>query len=106
MNILLSAYACEPNKGSEPGVGWSLAIEMSKHHNVWVITRDNNKSAIEDYINDDNNKYINSNLKFIYVGLPKNLTFWKKGRRGMRLFYMLWQKKAVKVAKEYHKEIR
>ena len=20
--ILLSAYACEPNKGSEPGVGW------------------------------------------------------------------------------------
>ena len=48
MNILLSAYACEPNKGSEPGVGWSLAIEMSKHHNVWVITRDNNKSAIED----------------------------------------------------------
>ena len=22
MQILLSAYACEPNKGSEPEVGW------------------------------------------------------------------------------------
>ena len=28
--ILLSAYACEPNEGSEPGVGWNWAIELKK----------------------------------------------------------------------------
>ena len=25
MKILLSAYACEPNTGSEPNVGWNWA---------------------------------------------------------------------------------
>lgn len=105
MNILLSAYACEPNKGSEPGVGWGLAIELAKHHNVWVITRDNNEPTIAAYLQ-ENPEYRNDNLHFIFVGLPKKLTFWKKGRRGMRLFYLIWQQKAVRIAKEWHKKIQ
>lgn len=105
MNILLSAYACEPNKGSEPGVGWSWAIEISKYHKVWVLTKDNNKGTIEEYLN-MNPQYKNENLNFVYVGLPKKLTFWKKGRRGMRLFMVLWQKKALKVAKKLNKEVK
>ena len=103
MNILLSAYACEPNKGSEPGVGWSLAIEIAKHHKVWVVTRDNNKDIIENYL-DKHPEYKNDNLNFIYVGISPKISFWKKGRRGMRLFYMLWQKKAIKVVKKIHKK--
>ena len=101
MKILLSAYACEPNKGSEPGVGWGWATELAKHHEVWVLTRDNNEPTITDYLK-KNPEYKNDNLHFIYVGLSKKLTFWKKGRRGMRLFYMMWQRKAVEVAKEWH----
>ena len=27
--ILLSAYACEPHKGSEPGIGWNWAIQLA-----------------------------------------------------------------------------
>ncbi len=104
MKILLSAYACEPNKGSEPGVGWSWAIEYAKCNEVWVLTRDNNRETIEKYI-EKYPEYQNKNLHFVYVGLPPKLTFWKKGRRGMRLFYMLWQQKAVKVAEELNKKI-
>ena len=29
MKILLSAYACEPNRGSEPGLGWRWALEIA-----------------------------------------------------------------------------
>ena len=104
MKILLSAYACEPKKGSEPGVGWSWATEYAKCNEVWVLTRDNNKNTIEKYM-EENPEYQNKNLHFVYVGLPPKLTFWKKGRRGMRLFYMLWQRKAVKVAEELNKKI-
>lgn len=104
MKILLSAYACEPNKGSEPGVGWSWAIEYAKYHQVWVLTRDNNEQTITAYLR-ENPEYDNKNLHFVYVGLPKKLTFWKKGRRGMRLFYMLWQRKAVRIAIEWNKKI-
>ena len=47
MRILVSAYACEPGRGSEPGVGWHFAEEMSKRHSLTVVTRANNRSAIE-----------------------------------------------------------
>lgn len=59
MKILLSAYACEPNKGSEPGVGWGWATELAKHHQVWVLTRDNNQPVIEEYLR-LNREYQNS----------------------------------------------
>ena len=103
MKILLSAYACEPNKGSEPGVGWSWAVEYAKNHEVWVLTRDNNEPTISTYFK-EHPEYQNPNLHFIYVGLSKKLTFWKKGRHGMRLFYYLWQKKAADVAVKLQKK--
>lgn len=105
MKILISAYACEPNKGSEPGVGWGWATELARHHQVWVVTRDNNRPVIEAYL-ESNPEFRNENLKFIYVGLPKILTFWKKGNRGIRLYYTLWQRKAANIAAEWNKKIQ
>lgn len=104
MKILLSAYACEPNKGSEQGVGWSWAVELSKHHEVWVVTRDNNEPTISAYIK-EHPEYAIANLHFLYVGLSKKYTFWKKGNRGIRLYNTIWQWKASKVARKYHKKI-
>lgn len=104
MNILLSAYACEPNKGSEPGVGWSWALSYAKKHNVWVITRANNQLAIEAYLKDNTVENI-EHVTFVYVDLPRKYTWWKKGRRGMRLYYALWQRKAFKAAQRLAKEI-
>ena len=46
--ILLSAYACEPGKGSEPGVGWNWAREIANRgYEVFVLTRENNKKKIQ-----------------------------------------------------------
>ena len=47
LRALVSAYACEPGRGSEPGVGWSWAREIARFHEVWVITRFNNREPIE-----------------------------------------------------------
>ncbi|WP_211831080.1 glycosyltransferase family 4 protein [Kistimonas asteriae] len=100
MNVLLSAYACEPNKGSEPGVGWHWAIEISKlGHQVTVLTRSNNKKNIEDKLGGMTNR----NLNFYYYDLPRWLAFWKKGGRGVHLYYMLWQIGAYFVAKKLNR---
>ncbi len=98
--ILISAYACEPNKGSEPGVGWGWVWEISRLAETWVITRRNNKEVIEDYMKSNPNE----NLKFIYVDLPKALRFWKKKQRGLYLYYTLWQVLAFFKAKKLHKK--
>jgi len=50
MKLLLSAYACMPNVGSEPGVGWRWALELAKHHHVHVITHERFRASIEHYI--------------------------------------------------------
>ena len=48
MKILLSAYACEPGKGSEPGMGWHWALEIARlGHEVHILTRANNVNPIE-----------------------------------------------------------
>ncbi|NUQ42892.1 MAG: hypothetical protein HUU32_16005 [Calditrichaceae bacterium] len=30
--ILISAYACEPDKGSEPGVGWNRVRQIARFY--------------------------------------------------------------------------
>ena len=48
--ILVSAYACEPYKGSEQAVGWNIVLELAKTDDVHVITRANNKIPIEKFL--------------------------------------------------------
>ncbi len=40
MKILLSAFACAPNQGSERGLGWNWAVETARQgHDVLVLTQ-------------------------------------------------------------------
>jgi glycosyltransferase involved in cell wall biosynthesis len=87
LKVLISAYACEPDKGSEPGVGWNWAKQIARFHEAWVITRPNNRASIESALSASTN----SGLHFIYVDPPKWITFWKKKQRGVRTYYYLWQ---------------
>lgn len=43
MRILISAYACNPYGGSEPGVGWTAVCRIARNHDVWVLTDIHNK---------------------------------------------------------------
>ncbi len=99
LRILLSAYACEPNRGSEPGVGWNVAREAARENEVWVLTRGNNRPAIEAAGEAD------PNLHFIYYDLPGWARFWKRGQRGIRTYYYLWQAGALRVARQWHERI-
>lgn len=91
--ILLSAYACEPGRGSEPAVGWSWATELARlGHDVTVLTRAANRRTI-----DAQSKRVPSNLEFFYFDLP----FWiQRVRRcpgGKPIYYVLWQWFAARV---------
>lgn len=101
LKVLISAYACEPGKGSEPGVGWNLAREMAKHHDIWVLTRANNRTVIEKELV---RKPV-PGLRFVYFDLPRWMRWWKKGGRGVHLYYLLWQLGAFWVARSVHRAI-
>lgn len=102
LKVLVSAYACEPHKGSEPGVGWNWAKQIAKFAEVWVVTRANNREVIEDELR----KNPEPNMHFVYVDLPKWMRFWKKGQRGVRTYYYLWQFAAYFKARKLIKKIK
>ncbi|MEO8617233.1 MAG: glycosyltransferase [Luteolibacter sp.] len=45
MKILVSAYACDPYRGSEPGVGWTAVCRMARKHDVYVLTDFHNRAG-------------------------------------------------------------
>ncbi len=103
MKVLISAYTCEPGRGSEPGVGWNIVREIAKYHDVWVLTRpDDGREAIEAEL------ALNPvpNLNFEYFTLP----FWKDSLRlgqsgAMQIHYYLWQIQAYFVARRLHQQV-
>jgi glycosyltransferase involved in cell wall biosynthesis len=101
MRVLLSAYACEPSRGSEPGVGWNRVRQISLFHEVWVLTRSNNREPIEQALAAEPLP----RAHFVYCDLPRWARFWKKGSRGLRLYYYLWQCAAYCKARGLHREI-
>jgi glycosyltransferase involved in cell wall biosynthesis len=87
MRILLSAYACEPDKGSEPGIGWNWAMEIANlGHECWVLTRENNVDSTLAAA-----RVRCPTLKVVGYDLPRWARFWKRGLRGVSLYYRLWQ---------------
>lgn len=103
MKILISAYSCEPNQGSERGVGWNFVREVAKYNQVWVLTRpDESKEAIEAELV----RNPIPNLQFVYFTLP----FWQDSLRwgqsgAMQIHYYLWQIQAYFVARQLHQKL-
>lgn len=87
IRVLLLAYACEPDKGSEPGIGWNWAIHLSKFANVTVITRANNRFVIEDKLS----KERSSSPLFIYFDIPIIKKIKTIIPFGIQLYNLLWE---------------
>jgi glycosyltransferase involved in cell wall biosynthesis len=108
MKILMSAFSCGPGRGSEPGVGWNVALETARlGHDVVVLTQSMYRENIE---------------REIAAGrLPPNLRFdifmpgWLEKFRdaGLRLGFssliwqsvnVLWQFCALRHARRHYRQ--
>jgi glycosyltransferase involved in cell wall biosynthesis len=103
VRIVAFAYACEPESGSEPGAGWMWARMLTNLGETWVITRENNRDAIEAALPTVPER---ARLHFEYVDLPAWSRFWKRGLRGVHPYYMLWQAAALRRARALNGEQR
>lgn len=98
MKVLIQAYACSPDWGSEPGVGWNYALELAKNCQVHVIAEKRYEESINSYLE----KESNDNLFFHFLAhsflelklLKSELTYY--------VGYRLWQRRAFLLGKELH----
>lgn len=94
MNILYIAYSCNPKKGSEDKIGWCVPFESAKTNKVYVITKEEQREPIEEYLRHHSVK----NIKFYYVDIP---AIYKKIFKGFMYSARLniWHKRVLPFAK-------
>lgn len=99
MRILLSAFACDPDKGSEFAVGWNWAMSLVRvGHEVVVLTCSEARPAIERAMQ---RMPRDLRLRCEYFDVPKPFRW--RARGPLHLHAALWQWLAVKFARELHK---
>ncbi|HLA62890.1 MAG TPA: glycosyltransferase family 4 protein [Rhodothermales bacterium] len=106
LRVLLSAYACIPGWGTEPGVGWNTVRLMAEHHDVWVLTYAGFRRAIEAELAERPVP----GLHFVYHQLPRESPRHAEDgefRSGLmeQAHYYAWQVSAARVARRLHAEV-
>jgi glycosyltransferase involved in cell wall biosynthesis len=90
VRILISAYACAPDVGSEPQVGFEIVRAAAREHEVWLVTRENNVAGVEGALTPEERErvhVIGHDLGEAVLRVKRAL-----GRLGIILYYDLWQR--------------
>jgi glycosyltransferase involved in cell wall biosynthesis len=98
----MTAYACDPGKGSEAGAGWAWPAAAAEHHEVWLVTRSTNRQSIEKALQDNPRPKLHP----VYVDLPEWARTWKRGARGLYPYYLIWQLLARRRIRQLHAKVR
>jgi hypothetical protein len=96
MKVLLSAFSCGPGRGSDPGVGWHWVEQISRRHEVWLLTTDESQANIlKAAIPNLHPTFIPSYARWQWLqDLAIPGPDW--------LYYYWWQWKAYQVGKRLH----
>lgn len=97
LKILVNAYACSPEMGSEPGMGWNWCIHLAKHCELHIITEGEFKDKIERALINLPQK---ENLFFYYNPVSEKIRkiSWNQGDWRFYIYYEKWQKKTLEIA--------
>jgi glycosyltransferase involved in cell wall biosynthesis len=95
--VALVAYACEPGRGSEPGAGWSWALELARLGPTYVITRANNREAIESWTGWST--WAGQRPEFVYYDLSPAARRLKRVTGAVHLYHYAWQMGAASVVR-------
>ena len=106
LRILACAFACAAPgtpgfTGGESALGWNLLRQIARFHEVWALTREVDRSSIEQALENEPVP----NLHFHYFDLPSWLRPLLRIQGGHQAYYWLWQIKAYFVAKNLQKSL-
>ncbi|WP_158847888.1 glycosyltransferase [Algibacter sp. L1A34] len=99
ISVLINAYACAPNMGSEPGMAWNWVINLAKYCKVIVITEGEWQKEIEAAVKELPQ---GTNLTFHYnpVSVEIRKMCWNQGDWRFYKHYKKWQFKTYQIAQE------
>lgn len=106
MNVLLSAYACNPSYGGEDGFGFHWTWQTAQQgHRVWCLTNPAGEADIKEYLTQHSAEIPNGRLQFTYVRVPNWVEFLYRWQFGVYLHYLVWQFLAWRVARRLDAQV-
>lgn len=99
LSILINAYACSPNMGSEPGMAWNWCVNLAKDCELHIITEGEFKDKIEAVLP---TLPQGKNMHFYYNPVSDEIRkmCWNQGDWRFYKYYREWQWKTYTMAKE------
>jgi glycosyltransferase involved in cell wall biosynthesis len=109
---LASAFACNPYKGSEHGVGWGWVTAIAKDHDVHVLLADFEREDIQKWLAghpEFHKRIVFHFVRHHFYHYTNKSRFWRKIEHSclkpiMNWSYRLWLRDAYKVAQELNQE--
>lgn len=99
LKILINAYACSPNMGSEPGMAWNWVSNLAKYCEVHIITEGEFQNKIETVVPKLEQ---GENMHFYYNPVSDEIRkmCWNQGDWRFYKYYKEWQWKTCLMAKD------
>jgi glycosyltransferase involved in cell wall biosynthesis len=105
-SILINAYACSPNMGSEPGMAWNWCVNLANHCELYIITEGEFRDKIETTLS---TLPQGKNMHFYYNPVSDKIRkmCWNQGDWRFYRYYKKWQYKTYRIALDIvkHKKI-
>lgn len=103
LSILINAYACSPNMGSEPGMAWNWCVNLAKDCELHIITEGEFKDKIEAVLP---TLPQGKNMHFYYNPVSDEIRkmCWNQGDWRFYKYYREWQWKTYIMAEEIIKQ--
>lgn len=103
LSILINAYACSPNMGSEPGMSWNWCVNLAKYCELHIITEGEFRSNIEAILP---TLPQGKNMYFYYNPVSEEIRkmCWNQGDWRFYKYYKEWQWKTYLMAKDICKD--
>jgi glycosyltransferase involved in cell wall biosynthesis len=103
MKLLISAYACAPNYGSDHAVGWNWTTEAHRlGYEIWALVSPAHHDSINNACHDD------PDLAGIHWVFPE-VTAWPLKQaiepKWERTYNLLWQRAALRHARNLHRRV-
>ena len=106
MKILLSAYACNPDIGSECSHGFHWLWETAAlGHEVWCLTTPPGRASLEKFLAAHAADPAAARIHLVYVDVPDAVQYLYRWQFGVYIHYVVWQRYAWRAARELDREI-
>jgi glycosyltransferase involved in cell wall biosynthesis len=94
VKVLISAFGCAPDRGSEPGVGFQAVMAAAQRHDVWVLTTEHSVPPIRRVLDrDDRGSRVH--IEQVDLGLKDEHDLVRFGLPGFHWHYDRWQRRAA-----------